>query len=384
MKIAYISPIYYSDVDISYLNELKQLADVYYFIPIGPLKKAAAINIDNIYPRAGVLPASVYPELKKFENLINLDKTFIINRTASHISYPLNIKIYWELYRFLKREEFDIVHITNSLLYTEFPLYLFRKKMVLSVHDPVTHLDERSSLRIRLQHIISYRLINHFILFNESQKNTFIETNGLKEKNVYLSKLSAYSYLKAYDISAPSIKGDYVLFFGWIREGKGLEVLLPAMKHVHNVLPDLKLIIAGKGDYYFDKSEYEGLDYIMFINRFVPDYELANLIANSKYVVVPYTEATQSGVIMSAYAFDKPVLATNVGGLPEMVGKDAFGKVIPANNIEALAEGMIKMAGDELFLSKKKKNIADAYTKGENSWSNIAKAVFENCYKKII
>ena len=384
MKIAYISPIYYSDVDISYLNELKHLADVYYFIPLGPLKQAAAIDIDSIYPQAGILPSYVYPELKKFESFIDLDKTFIINRTASHVSYPLNIKVYWELCRFLKRERFDIVHITNSLLYTEFPLYRFRKRMVLSVHDPVTHLDERSSLRIRLQHKLSYGLINHFILFNESQKDTFVKMNGLRGKNVYLSTLSAYSYLKVYDTSAPFVKGDYALFFGWIREGKGLEVLLPAMRRVHMLLPSLRLIVAGNGEYYFDKSEYDGLDYISFINRFVPDYELANYIANCKFVIVPYTEATQSGVIMSAYAFAKPVLATNVGGLPEMVGSDEFGKIIQAGSEDALVDGIIEMAGNTGSLSQNCENIKNTFFTGKKSWAAITKDMYENCYQKIL
>ena len=107
---------------------------------------------------------------------------------------------------------------------------------------------------------------------------------------------------------------------------------MPAMKKVHKVLPSLKLVVAGKGEYYFDKSAYDKLDYIQFVNRFIPDIELANLIANSIFVVVPYTEATQSGVIMSAYAFAKPVIATNVGGLPEMVGNDEFGKIIESGS----------------------------------------------------
>ena len=96
MKVAYISPIFYSDVDLSYLNELKKVADVYYFIPIGPLKKAAAVDIEKIYPKAGLFPSSIYPELDKFGNLIDLNKTFIINRTAPHVSYPQNFLVYWQ------------------------------------------------------------------------------------------------------------------------------------------------------------------------------------------------------------------------------------------------------------------------------------------------
>ena len=383
MKVAYISPIFYSDVDFSYLNELRKLAEVYYFIPIGPLKKAAAVDIENIYPKAGIFPASIYPELNKFGKLIDMDKTYIINRTAHHVSYPSNIRVYWDLYKFIKKQKFDVVHITSSLLYTEFPLYLFHKRMVLSVHDPLPHVNVKS-WRSDLQLKIAYRLINHLVLFNSAQRDEFISRYKLQNKNIYLSQLSAYTYLTAYDTKEPIVTGDYILFFGWIRQGKGVENLLPAMKKVHEVRPELKLVVAGKGEYYFDKSEYESFDFISFINRFVPDHELANLIANCKFVVVPYTEATQSGVIMSAYAFAKPVLATNVGGLPEMVGNDEYGKIVEAGCVNALVDGIIDITKDTGGLVQKRESIKNNSFIGEKSWASIATDLFDNCYQKIV
>ena len=383
MKIAYISPIFYSDVDLSYLNELRKLADVYYFIPIGPLKKAAAVNIESIYPEAGIFPAAIYPELNKFGSLIDLNKTFIINRSAAHVSYPQNIKVYWELCRFIKKLDVDIVHITSSLLYTQFPLYLFRKKMVLSVHDPLPHINVKS-WRSDMQLKIAYKLIEHLVIFNSAQKEEFILRYGLQKKDIHLSQLSAYTYLTAYDTKEPIINGDYILFFGWIRQGKGVENLLPAMKNVHDIQPNLKLVVAGKGEFYFDKSEYDNLNFISIINRFVPDYELANLVANCKFVVVPYTEATQSGVIMSAYAFAKPVLATNVGGLPEMVGGDEFGKVVKAGSVDALEDGILEMTGDKEVVAKKSRRIKEQYFVGEKSWATIVKDMYENCYQNVV
>lgn len=383
MRIAYISPIFYSDVDLSYLSELRKLAEVYYFIPIGPLKKAAAVDIEKIYSETGIFPVSIYPELSKYGSLIDMDKTFIINRTAPHVSYPQNIKIYWELYRFIKKLDVDVVHITSSLLYTQFPLYFFRKKMVLSVHDPLPHANVKS-WRSNMQLKIAYKLINHLVIFNSAQKEKFISKYSLQNKYIYLSQLSAYSYLTAYNTKEPIVKGDYILFFGWIRQGKGVEVLLPAMERVHDKHPNLKLVVAGKGNFYFDKSAYDSSDCISFINRFVPDFELANLIANCKFVVVPYTEATQSGVIMSAYAFAKPVLATNVGGLPEMVGNDEYGKVVEAGSVDALADGIIYMTKDKVILEQKSKSIKMDYFTGKKSWVSIATDILENCYMKIV
>ena len=115
---------------------------------------------------------------------------------------------------------------------------------------------------------------------------------------------------------------------------KGLDYLLPAMQHVHQQCPDCKLIVAGGGTFHFDITPYHTLSYIDVRNRFIPDSELVALIQHAAFMVCPYTDATQSGVIMSAYAFEKPVIATNVGGLPEMVSHQHYGLIIKERDID--------------------------------------------------
>ena len=85
---------------------------------------------------------------------------------------------------------------------------------------------------------------------------------------------------------------------------------MPAFVKIHDTYPDVKLIVAGGGEFCFDDSLYKNLDYIEFRHRFIPDTELIDLIKHCKFMVCPYTDATQSGVIMSAFAFNVPVLAT--------------------------------------------------------------------------
>ena len=384
MKIAYISPIFYSDVDISYLSELRKIpeAEIFYFIPIGPLKKSAAINIDNIYPHRGIFQASIYPELSRFADIIDLNHTYVINRTSAHSSYPENIMVYIKLVWMLKRIGVDVVHISSFLSYTEFPLFLLRKKIILSVHDPLPHADVEKSWRDQIQRKISFRLLDNFVIFNSAQENSFIEKYNLKNKRIYISSLSSYTYLRIYD-TLPSTNeyGDYILFFGWIRKGKGVEILLEAMKKVHEVYPDLNLIIAGKGAFYFDASSYISLDYIYFLNRFIPDIELVHLVSNSLFVVCPYTEATQSGVVMTSYACSKPVVVTDVGGLPEMVDNDRYGIVAQSLSVEALKESILKMLSEPNLISTLKKNINNDYNFGVRSWLYIANKVYNELYK---
>ena len=145
------------------------------------------------------------------------------------------------------------------------------------------------------------------------------------------------------------------------------------MERVHVIFPTLKLLIAGSGNVHFDLAKYKGLDYIEFRNRFIPDDELVALIQHSKFLVCPYTDATQSGVIMSAFAFAKPVVATNVGGLPEMLGNNKYGMIVNSKDVDCLADGITALLKDEDMLNRFSKNIAIDYSDGDKSWLCISR-----------
>ena len=142
-------------------------------------------------------------------------------------------------------------------------------------------------------------------------------------------------------------------------------------------------MVAGGGNYYFDISPYENLDFIEIRNRFIPDEELVALIRNTEFMICPYTDATQSGVIMSAFTFATPVIATRVGGLPDMLGNGRFGKLIGEKDTNALTEAIIDLLEKPDVLQSYKENINKAYSgDGELSWYTIAKQL-KNTYEGI-
>lgn len=122
-----------------------------------------------------------------------------------------------------------------------------------------------------------------------------------------------------------------LLFFGLVREYKGLDILLQAMKDPKLVNLPLHLIVAG--EFYDDYSKYEQMlteyglrDKVSMENRFVKDEDVSRYFCACDLVVLPYKSATQSGVTQIAYHFSKPMLVTDVGGLPEIVcdGKSGY------------------------------------------------------------
>ena len=130
-----------------------------------------------------------------------------------------------------------------------------------------------------------------------------------------------------------TISTRYILFFGFIREYKGLDLLIQAMNDERIRKMNLKLIIAG--EYYGNQAFYESMikeeeveTLVVKKTDFIPNDEVKYYFCAADLVVQPYKSATQSGISQLAYHFEKPMLVTNVGGLPEIVDHGNAGYVV--------------------------------------------------------
>jgi len=174
-------------------------------------------------------------------------------------------------------------------------------------------------------------------------------------RKIYRSELPVYD---CYNLPADENKlsrktfglneDDFVLlFFGYIRKYKGLDLLINALPLVIKEIPNVKLLIVGES--YEDFSFYQKLvselkvtNYVLMENRFVANEEVAKYYSAGDLVVLPYRSATQSGILNVAYGFYKPVLVTNVGGLAEFVSENETGIVVEPESPEAIANGILK------------------------------------------
>lgn len=140
----------------------------------------------------------------------------------------------------------------------------------------------------------------------------------------------------------------YLLFFGLIRPYKGLDLLLEAWRSPQlRRFSDVKLLIAGELYEPYEKyrpllEALENKDRVIFHEGFVPDEKVRYYFSAADAVVQPYRTATQSGVTQIAYHFEKPMVVTNVGGLPEMVPDGEVGFICEANPA-ALAHALEKL-----------------------------------------
>ena len=380
MKIAYIGKIQLSDADLSYLNSAQKLSDITYIMEVTPrFMKGPAYNIGKIYPHSGVFKATeAYPEFEKYSRIIDVDKFYVVNTCGKF----WQLKAFWTnflLLLFLIKNKFDVIHLTWPANVYEFIIYMLKRKIILTVHDPFPHtgLDTRI---VRLRRKVAFRCVPHFIILNKAQREKFLSFYHLPSSAVIDSRLSCYTYLNMVEQDMTTVpEQKYILFAGKISKYKGVEYLLEAMKKVHDTFPDIKLVVAGGGKYHFDISEYAALPYIDIRNRFIPDEELVALMKKTQFMVCPYTDATQSGVIMSSFTFGTPVIATRVGGLPEMLGNGKYGMLVKEKDTDAVYQGICSLLSDEEQLADYRKEIAKDYTSdGYLSWKTIAEELRES------
>ena len=378
MKVAYISTPHFADCDIPLVGELQKKLDFFYFLKVSESnKRLTLIKIDSLKKKGGVYPASDFPELGYLSTDIDLSKTYIVNMPGKHDWSLCNLLAIFRMVCFILRLKVNIVHLTWPPRYGEFFTYILRKRTVITVHDPLPHSSEDTWIN-RFHRYVCFRQLDSFILLNEIQKELFIKTYSMQRKRVSLSRLSVYTNLRKVKPKNTDLS-NYVLFFGGISSHKGVEYLCGAMDEVCKKHPNVKLVVAGKGNIYFsiDKYAIYNNGNLVLLNRYIEDCELVGLIRNALFVVCPYIDATQSGVVMSAFALNKPVVATNVGALPTMVKDGQYGMIVPPKDAQALASAINTLIEYPQKVEAMMTNIERDYSDGECSWNVIAQGMID-------
>jgi glycosyltransferase involved in cell wall biosynthesis len=169
-----------------------------------------------------------------------------------------------------------------------------------------------------------------------------------------------------------------ILFFGYIRAYKGLDILLRA---VAKVLAHQKVRLLVAGEFYGDEEKYRNLidelhlkDSVTVVSDFIPNEKVKYYFSASDCAVLPYRSATQSGIIQTAYQFSVPVIASRIGGIPEVVHDGISGLLVEPDNVDALADSILH------FYSGNVQAIVEAGVAEERkkySWENLVNAIEE-------
>ncbi len=177
-----------------------------------------------------------------------------------------------------------------------------------------------------------------------------------------------------------------VLFFGFIRQYKGLDLLLRAIAALkkNGFLESMKVKFLIAGEYYEEEKPYQALidelnirEYLHLRTNFISDSEVRYYLCSADVVIQPYRNATQSGVTPLAYHFEKPMIVTNVGSLPDLVPDEKSGLVCKPEPLSiAAAITRYFELGEEFFLHHLREE------KKKYSWKNMVSAIEEVAAKK--
>lgn len=252
-----------------------------------------------------------------------------------------------KVYEVIRAFNPDVVHIQHAHLWFSMLLpWLRRYPLVITVHDPIHHVGDKESQRTpqALVHW-GYRQADELIIHAERLKAIMVDQLGFPAEKLSVIPHVAHGWADVPDNIAENDR--LLLFFGRIWEYKGLEYLIRAEPLVAEQVPDVQIMIAGRGE---DFQRYRDMmvhpERFIVHNEYISDEKTAEYFALSAVVVLPYIDASQSGVIPFAYSFSKPVVVTNVGGLPEMVDEGVTGLLVPPRDERALADALVRLLRD--------------------------------------
>lgn len=281
--------------------------------------------------------------------------------TSKIILEPL--VLFFILFKAFTKSGYDIVHVQGYL-----PIFFFfipwlkltRKKIFWTVHDVnfrTTNPGVRGKLDFAYTVTISEpsllaKYADTIIVHGNLLKNQLF-AKGTNDKKIHVIPHFDYGYLLNdrqqvnAKLTEQNLHTDYVLFFGRIAPYKGLELLVNASRIVKMKMGhEFILLIAGEGDISLLKNHMSDDDYayIHILNKRVPYQEIPNLFKGAKFLILPYVDASQSGVIPLAYTFSKPVIVSNVGSLSEYVEHGKTGLIFEPSNTEQLSKYILDLA----------------------------------------
>jgi len=298
--------------------------------------------------------------------------------TCEHTLHPRTALASHKVRRFVAQRRPDVVHMNDvSLRFLVGGGPPARLPLVLSIHDPFPHSGALSVKNAFARRVFVDRA-RRIILHNASQRTAFCAAAGVGEDLVDCIGLAPFGVYRAWQPSgdhggapdddpigaagksqggAPgsAAPSSTVLFLGRLAPYKGIDDFTRAARLASESLGDVVFVVAGRptpGCRVPTSQELANGCRLTVLARNLSNAELVALVEDSAFVALPYRDATQSGVVLTANALGKPVVATSVGALPEYVGDGDTGLLVPPRDAARLAEAIVGLLSEPQRLAR--------------------------------
>lgn len=349
--------------------------------------------ITDIIRDVGFQPGIEYKNASKRPGIIQLDNSNAPDIVNFYKGLPVSLfllrllsfsaKVLWinklilhQSLSVIKSKKYDVINLVGQfpwIIYIDKELQ--GEKLVHTIHEVGSHQNGNPTTSY-IEHLINTKA--KIIFHSQSTLDRFKIIPNSDDCNTAVIPFGKFLtnrlYFRSVQPSHFNIKKGNItfLFYGYLKPYKGLDVLKEAFVRVNKSSGDFYLIIAGAGtdpSIAFFKSQPN----CKVMNHFLTDEEMMQLNEISDVVLLPYKSASQSGIIPVSFMFGNPVIATNVGAMPEYIKNGENGIIVPANDANAFADAMLKLLSDKPFLEHLRQG-AKAFGHGDKfDWNNIAK-----------
>lgn len=311
-----------------------------------------------------------YVEEQKFEQRF-------FNTYTSKFSYIKSVlfgnKIK-EVINSIRRDNPDVIFSPMNDMWAPFIFSKLKGFLrIKTIHDVGVH-EGNNSIVNKWWNKTNFKGAEKFVILSRKFVPELLK-KGIPVNDIAVIPHAGFDYYQRIATKINTSQKNNILFFGRIDKYKGLNILLDAMPLIIKEIPNVRLTIAGNGDLNPYRNQLSKvIDNIDIHNEWIKDEDVAGYISQAEILILPYSHATQSGVIPLAYAFSIPVIATDVGCLSEQVIDKKTGYLIEKNNPEILALSVIKMLNNRAEL-KEMGQFAHQYMLENLTWEASAESL---------
>lgn len=317
----------------------------------------------------------------KYFSMYQISTVDLSSIGVKRIINPVLILYYRKIARRIIAQKYDFVNVIGQNKSTAFLSVVLRSKgvnIVHSFHEVCVNHQIADRLSPTVFYLIKKKIpINVFSQKTAEDLIRLVDNKSLKYSVIPFSLFTGY--LEYNDIDIPELKGekDYVLFYGFIVDYKGLDMLLKAVYELTSRGFTKKIVVAGGGNVDCLATMKKEKSFIV-INRWIENAEISTLIRNCHIVVCPYHSSSQTGITQTVFNFDKPIVATKVPAFTTTIEDEKTGLLVDINDDKMFANAIIRSYEDVNLYLKMCSMVRSKRLKSESIWKDIVMKYVQN------
>lgn len=284
----------------------------------------------------------------------------------------------YKLKRYFKKIKFDYVITTMQHLWSlDISKVVNTKKIVWICHDPIPHSGSKK-IDEYLGNSFA-KIADETVVLTKSFISIINDRWGISKDQIHFMPHGRQNMYETKEINKRKYSDGKInfLFFGYLRDYKGISILAKAFKRVNEIYDNVTLTVAGSGNFEKYKEDFACLTNITIENRYISDDEVTDFFCGPNIVtVMPYLDATQSGVSLIAMEFGSVVIASDTGGLKEQLDEGNIGLYCQPGDVDSLIDRMVYVVENQEAIFSSERQKMERYL-STLEWNAVTKKLME-------